>query len=170
MLLTNTQALRLHKAFRNVLSANIKLSKTQLHEIGQSRRFLGTLLGPLLKTRYPLMKNVLKPFAKIILIPLGLTAEPSVTDAAIHKKTFVFGTTTLAISNEEMNEIMNIIYSFEESDLLIKGVSKPTENEAKDQKGGFLSMLLDTAGASLLRNLLTGKRVMRVREGTIRTG
>ena len=116
------------------------------------------------------MKNVLKPLAKIILIPLGLTAEPSVTDAAIHKKTFVFGTTTLAISNEEMNEIMNIIYSFEESDLLIKGVSKPTENEAKDQKGGFLSMLLDTTGASLLRNLLTGKRVMRVREGTIRTG
>ena len=147
LLLTNTQALRLHKALPNGLSANIKLSKTQLHEIGQSGRFFGTLLGPLLKTSLPLMKNVLKPLAKIILIPLGLTAAPSATDAAIHKKTFVSGTTTLAISNEETNDIMNIVDSFEESDLLIKDVSKPTENEAKYQKGGFLSMLLDTTGA-----------------------
>ena len=85
--LTNTQVSKLHKAFANNSSANIKLSKTQLHKIRLSRRFLGRLLGPLLKTGMPLMKNVLKPLAKSILIPLGLTAAAA-TDAAIHKKMF----------------------------------------------------------------------------------
>ena len=68
LLLTNTQASRLCKAFVNNSSANIKLSKTELHKLRQSRGFLGRLLGPLLKTRLPLMKNVLKPLAKSILI------------------------------------------------------------------------------------------------------
>ena len=61
LLLTNTQVLRLRKAFANNSSSNIKLSKTQLHKIGQSGGFLGRLLGPLLKIGLPLMKNVLKP-------------------------------------------------------------------------------------------------------------
>ena len=74
LLLTNTQASRLCKAFVNNSSANIKLSKTELHKLRQSRGFLGRLLGPLLKTRLSLMKNVLKPLAKSILIWLGLTA------------------------------------------------------------------------------------------------
>ena len=102
--------MRLRKAFANNSSANIKLSKTQLHKIGQSGGFLGRLLGPLLKTGLPLMKNVLKPLAKSILIPLGLTAAAA-TDAAIHKKMFGSGVTTLIIWNEEMNNIMKIVRS-----------------------------------------------------------
>ena len=85
LLLTNTQVSRLRKAFANNSSANIKLSKTQLHKIGQSWGFLGTLLGPLLKIGLHLMKNVFKPLAKSVSIPLGLRAAASATDADIHK-------------------------------------------------------------------------------------
>ena len=74
MLLTNTQVSKLRKAFANNSSANIKLSKTQLHKIRQSGAFSGRLLGPLLKTGLILMKNTLKPLAESFLIPLGLTA------------------------------------------------------------------------------------------------
>ena len=158
LLLTNTQVSRLRKAFVNNSSANIKLPKTQLHKIGQSGEFLGRLLGPLLKTGLPLMKNVLKSLTKRVLIPVGLTAAASATDAAICLD-LVF--TTIIISNEEMNDIMKIFKSFEESGLLIKGVSETIKNEAKKPKGGFLSMLLGTLGASLLGNLLAGKGTYR---------
>ena len=114
LLLTNTQVWWLHKAFANNCSANIKLSKTQLHKIGQSGGFLGRLLGPLLKTGLPLIGNVLKPLAKSVLIPLGLTAAASATDADIHKTMFGSGNATLIISNEEMN-IMKIVKSIGES-------------------------------------------------------
>ena len=83
MLLTNTQVSKLRKDFANGSSANIKLSKVQLRKIGQSGAFLGRLLGPLLKTGLTLTGNGLKPFAKSDLIPLGLTAAASATDAAI---------------------------------------------------------------------------------------
>ena len=86
LLLTNTQLSRLHKDFANGSSANIKLSKTQLHKMGQSRVFLARILGLLLKTGLPLIGNVFKPLTKSILIPLGLTAVASATDTAIHKK------------------------------------------------------------------------------------
>ena len=128
LLLTNTQVSKLHKAFANNSSANIKLSKTQLHKIRLSRRFLGRLLGPLLKTGMPLMKNVLKPLAKSILIPLGLTAAAA-TDAAIHKKMFWSGITILIILNNEMNYIMKIVKSLEGFGLLIKGVSKTIKSK-----------------------------------------
>ena len=82
MLLNNTQGLNLRKEFGNNFSANIKLSKTQLHKIGQSGGFLGRLLGPLLKTALSLIKNALKPFAKSVLIPLGLIAPASATDCS----------------------------------------------------------------------------------------
>ena len=88
MLLTNTQVSKLSKAFTNNSSANKKLSKTQLHKIGQTRGFLDRPLGLLLKTGMPLLKNVLKPQAKSFLILLGLTAAASATDAAIHPKIF----------------------------------------------------------------------------------
>ena len=81
-----------------------------MHKIGQSGGFLGRLLGPLLKTGLPLIGNVLKPLAKSVLIPLGLTAAASTTDAAIHNKMFGSGFTTLIISNEEMEDIMKIRY------------------------------------------------------------
>ena len=83
LIITNTN---LRKAFANYLSTDIKLSKTQLSKMIQSGGFLGRLLGPLLKTRLPLIKNVIKPLAKGVLIPLGLTAAASAADAGIHKK------------------------------------------------------------------------------------
>ena len=92
-----------------------------MHKIGQSGGYLGRLLEPLLKTGLSLMKNVLKPLAKSVLISLGLTGAPSTIDTAIHKKMFGSSTTTLIISNKEINDIMKIVKSFEESGLLIKG-------------------------------------------------
>ena len=86
------------------------------------------------------------------------------------KKMFGSGNTTLIISNEEMNDIMEIIKSLEKSWLLIKGVIEAIKNEAKEQKEGFLRMLLGTLGASLLGNLLTGKGTVRAGEGIIRAG
>ena len=99
----------------------------------------------------PLTGNVLKPLGKSVSIPLGLSAVASATDAAIHKKIFGSGNTTLIVSNEEMNNIMKILKSLEESGLLIKSVSETIKNEAKEQKGGFLGMLLGTLGASTIR-------------------
>ena len=86
LLLPNRQVSNLCKAFANYLSTNIKLSKTQLSKMIQSGGFLGRLLGPLLKTGLPLIKNVIKPLAKSVLIPLGLTAAASAAVAGIHKK------------------------------------------------------------------------------------
>ena len=93
--LTNSQVLMLRKAFENGSSANVKLSKTQLHKIGQLGRFLGRHLGQLLKTGLSLMKNVVKSLAKSVIIPLGLTAAASATDAAIEKIFFASGMRTL---------------------------------------------------------------------------
>ena len=84
--LTNRQVENICKAFANHLLTDIKLSKTQLSKMIQSGGFLGRLLGPLLKTGLPLMKSVIKPLAKSVLIPLGLTAAASAPDAGIHKK------------------------------------------------------------------------------------
>ena len=137
-------------------------------------------LGTLLKTWLSLIGNVLKHSAKNVLIPLGLTAAASVTDAAIHKGMFGSGhpldlashTTTLIILNEEMNNIMKIVKSLEESGWLIKAISETIKSEAKEQTGRFLSMLLGTLGASLLGNLLAGKGSIVVSQGwgTIRAG
>ena len=88
-----------------------------MHKITQSGEFLGRLLGPLLKTGLPLIGNVLKPLAKSVLIPLGLTAAAVATDATIHKKMFGSGVTTSIISNEEMNDIMKIVKSLQEAGL-----------------------------------------------------
>ena len=86
LLLTNRQVTNLRKAFANYLSTDIKLSKTHWSKMIQSGGFLGSLLGPLLKTGLPLIRNVIEPLAKTILIPLGLTAAASAADAGIHKK------------------------------------------------------------------------------------
>ena len=75
------------------------------------------------------------------------------------------GTTILIISNEEMTDIMKIIQALEDSNILLKGVTKTIKNETKEQKGEFLSMLLGTLGASLLGNLLTGKGIVRAGSG-----
>ena len=86
LLLTDRQVSRIRKAFSNNSSVDIKFSKTQLSKMIQSGGFLGKLLGPLLKTGLPLIKNVITPLAKSVLIPLGLTAAASSADAGIHKK------------------------------------------------------------------------------------
>ena len=105
---------------------------------------------------------------------LGLTAAASATDAAINKKIFGSGTTTLIISNDEMNNILKIVKSLEDSEILLKGVGETIRHEAKEQKGGFISMLLGPLGASLLGDLLTknlsGSGVIKAGEGTIRAG
>ena len=85
-LLTTKQKTKLRKSFNNNMSTDLKLSKAQISKIIQSGGFRGRLLGPLLKTRLPLIKNVIKPLAKSVLIPLGLTAAASAADAGIHKK------------------------------------------------------------------------------------
>ena len=99
-LLTNTQVSRLCKAFENNSSANMKFSKTQFPKIDQLGGFSGTLLRPLLKTGSPSKGNVLKPLAKSVLMPLGLTAAASATYAATHKKILGSVITTLITSNE----------------------------------------------------------------------
>ena len=92
--------------------------------------------------------------AKNVLAPLGITAAASGIDARIQKKIHGSGTRTLIISNEEMNDKMKIVQNLEDSNILLKGVTKTIKSETKEQKGGFLNMLLGNLGASLLGNLL----------------
>ena len=143
------------------MNTDIKLSKAQICKIIQSGGFLGLLLsklaGPLMKVAVPLAKN--------ILATLGITAAASAIDAGIQKTIHGSGTTTLIISNGEMNDIIKIVQALEDSSNLLKGVTKTIKNETKEQKGGFLSMLLGTLGASLLGNLLSGKGIVRAGSG-----
>ena len=148
------------------MTTDIKLSKAQIKKLIQSGSFLGKLLrklaGPLMKVALPLAKN--------ILAPLGLTAAMSAIDGSIHKKIHGSGV-KLIIEQEDMNDIIKIIEALENSGILLKGVSETIENEIKEQRGGFLSMLLDTLGASLLSNLLTGgKGIMRAGDEIVRGG
>ena len=114
--------------------------------------------------------KVALPLAKNVLAPLGLTAAMSVIDGSIQKKIHGSGV-KLIIEQEDMNDIMKIIKALENSGILLKGVSKTIKNETKEERGGFLSMLLGTLGASLLGNLLTGgKGIMRAGDGIVCAG
>ena len=165
LLLTTRQNTKLRNAINNNLSTDIKLSKAQIKKLIQSRGFLRKLLsklaGPLMKVAMPLAKNVLAP--------LGLTAAMSAIDGSIQKKIHGSGV-KLIIEQEDMNDIMKIIGALENSDILLKGLSKTIENETKEQRGGFLNMLLGTLGASLLGNLSTGKGIMRTGDGIVCAG
>ena len=169
LLLTARQTTKLRNSIENNMSTDIKLSKAQISKIIQSGKFLGKILGLLLKTGLPLLKSVIKPLGL-----LHLTAASSAIDAGVQKKIYGSGITTLVISNEEMNDIMKIIQTLEDSNILLKRVTKTIKNETKEQKGGFLSMLLGTLGDTLLGDLLTnklsGKGTLRAGEGTIRAG
>ena len=111
--------------------------------------------------------KVAMPLAKNVLAPLGLTAAMSAIDGSIQKKIHGSGV-KLIIEQEDMKDIMKIIKALENSGILLKGVSKTIKNETKEQRGGFLSMLLGTLGASLLGNLLTGgKGIMKAGEGSV---
>ena len=114
------------------------------------------------------------PLAKNVLVPLGLSAAMSAIDGSIKKEMLGSGATALIISNEEMGDILKIVKSLEDSGVLLKGVSETIQHEAKEQRGGFLGILLGTLGASLLGDILSkglsGKGVIRAGEGTIRAG
>ena len=164
LLLTTRQNTKLHNTINNNLATDIKLSKAQIKRLIQSGGFLGKLLsklaGPVMKVAMPLAKNVLAP--------LGLTAAMPAIKGSIQKK--LHGSRVkLTIEPEDMNDIIKIIEPLENSGILLKGVTKTIENETKEQRGGFLSMLLGTLGASLLGNLLSGgKGMMRAGEGIVR--
>ena len=106
----------------------------------QSGGFLSRLLGLLLKTGISLIKDVIKPLAKSLLIPLGLTAAALAADAGIHKKILGSGTpssshnnnTVLIISNDEIEDIIKIIKSLEDSGLLLEGITETVQNEVKE--------------------------------------
>ena len=149
LLLTNRQILSLRKAFNNHTSADIKFSKAQLTKMdkGGFLRFL----APLLKSELALLKSAIKPLGM-----LGLTAVPSATDAAIKKKILESGNhITLIISNDDMQDLLKIVKSLEDSGILLDGITETVINEVKGKKGGFLSLFLGTLGASLLGDLLT---------------
>ena len=132
----------------------------------QSGGILRRLLGPLLTIGLLLIRNVIKPLAKTVLIPLGLTTAVSAADEGIYEKISGWrhkNTRTLIISNDEMEDNIKIV-KYLDSSLLLKGVSETVQNEAKEQKEGFLSMLF-TLGASLLGNIWTGRGVIAKSRG-----
>ena len=109
--------------------------------------------------------KVAVPFTKNILAPLGIADAASAIDVGIQKKLHGSGITTLKISNEEMNDIMKIVQAFEDLNILLKRVNKTIKNETKEQKEGFLGMLLGTLGSSLLRNMLAEKGIAKAGYG-----
>ena len=118
----------------------------------------------------PLLKCVIKPLGM-----LGLTSASPATDAAINKKILGSGNHTMLInSNDDMQDLLKIVKSLEDSGLLLDGITETVKNEVKEQKGGCLSMLLSSLGASLLSDLLaknlSGRGAIRAGEGTIRAG
>ena len=166
LLLTTSQSTKLRNAINNNSTIDTKLSKAQIKKLIQSGGFLGKLLsklaGPLMKVALPLAKNASAA--------LGLTGAMSAIDGSIQKKIHGSGI-KLIIEEEDMKDVMKIIEAIENSGILLKGVSKTIENETREQRGGFLSMLLGTLGASLLGNLLTGgKGIMRAGDGIVRAG
>ena len=132
LLLTTRQNTKLRNAINNNLTTDIKLSKAQIKKLIQSGGFLGKLLsklaGPLMKVAMPLAKNVLAP--------LGLTAAMSAIDESIQKKIHGSGV-KLIIEEEDMKDIIKIIEALENSGILLRGVSKTIENEAKEQRRIF---------------------------------
>ena len=150
-MLTTRKNTKLRNALNNNSATDIKLSKAQIKKMIQSGGFLGKLLS---KLGGPLMK---------IALPLGLTAAMSAIDGSIQKKIHGSGATKgagveLIIEQEDMKDIMKIIKALEDSGILLKGVSKTIKNETKEQRDGFLSMLLGTLGASFLRNFNACRR------------
>ena len=136
-LLTTRQKTKLRTAFSNIILTDLTLSKAQISKIIQSGWFLRSVLsklaGPLMKVAIPLAKNVLAS--------LGITAAASAIEAGIQKKIHGSGTITLIISNKEMNDTMKILQALEDSNILLKGITKTIRIETKEQKGEFLKLL-----------------------------
>ena len=170
LLLTDRQVANLRKAFANHTSTGIKLSKTRLSKIIQSGGFLGRILVPLLKTGLPLLKSVIESLGL-----LGLTSASSAIHVGVQKKIYGSGSAAALITSyNDIQNILKVVKSLEDSGVLLKGVTETIHNDISEQKGGFLSMLLGTLGASFLGDILTknlsGKGVIRAGEGSIRAG
>ena len=141
--LTNNEIKDIIKVIKYLENRGILSKKTNRKIASQEGGFLN-FLKLLMTADLPLMKSILTPLAKNVLILFELIAAVA-SDAA------------LIISNEEMEDITKIIKSFEESDLLIKEISETIKKEAKEQKDGFLPLLLGTLAASILGNTLQGE-------------
>ena len=161
LLLTTRQRTKLKNAFNNNMSTDLKLSKAQISKMIQSGGFLGSSLSKLAVS----LMTVAIPLAKHVLAPLGITAAATAIDIGIQKETHVSATTTLIILNKEMNDMIKIVQTVENSNILLKAVTKTIKNETKEQREGFLSMLLGTLAASLLGNILAGKGIVRAGSG-----
>ena len=157
------------KAIKSLENGRILLKGATRTITGQEERFLN-FLRPLMTAGLPLMKYVLIQLAKSVLLPLGVSAGMSAADAAIQRKIYISGTTALIISNQEMEDIIKIVKSLEESGISIKRISETIKNDVEEQKGGFRSMILETLTASILGNALAGRGVIRTGKGTIRAG
>ena len=161
LFLTQRQITKLRNNIENNMPFDIKLSKAQIKKIIMPGGALGSLLSKFID---PLTK-VAKPLKTKVLPTLGLSALIRGIDCAIQKKIHGSGTTTLIISNKELNDIMKIIQALEDQGILLKGVSKTIKNDIKQQNGNGLGMILGTLGASLLGNLSSGKGMYRSGEG-----
>ena len=155
------------ESFTYDLSANMKLSKKHFSKKIHVGEFLGTNIGTLMKAGLPLIKNIIKPLAKSLPVPLRLTAAAAPPDASFLQIMLVSRTTPLTISNKEKEDIKKIIRYFEEFDLLIHYVSKRIKNETSEEKGGFLGTLLCRLDTSLLVTMLTRKGVIKTGERVI---
>ena len=133
LLLTTRQKTKLRNTFNNNMPTDLKLSKAQISKIIQSGGFSGSLLS---KLTGPIMKVAI-PSAKNVLAPLGRTATASAIDARNQKKIHGSGTTNLIISNEKLNDTMKIFQALEDSNILLKGVTKTIKNETKNKKEDF---------------------------------
>ena len=165
--LTNGKIESFCKTFTYDLSANMKLSKKHFSKKIHVGEFPGTNIGTLMKAGLPLIKNIIKPLAKSLPVPLRLTAAAPPPDASFLQIILVSRTTPLTISNKEKEDIKKIIRYFEEFDLLIHYVSKRIKNEASEEKGGFLGTLLCRLDTSLLVTMLTRKGVIKTGERVI---
>ena len=165
--LRNSEIKDIMKLIKSLENKGFLLTETTRKITSQEGRFL-SFLRPLITAGLPLMKSVITPLAKNVLLPFGLSAGMPAAYAAIQKKIYGSGSTVLIITNKEMKDIMKIIKLLEESGLLIKEISEAIKNEAKEQKRGFFQMLLGTLSGSMLRSALTGRGVIRAGEGTVR--
>ena len=169
MFLTQRQTTKLKNDLENNMSSDIKLSKAQIKKIIMSGGILGALLS---KFAGPLM-IIAKELVTKVLPTLGSTAAMSGIDGAIQKKTIHgsgSGTTTLIISNDEMNGIIKIVQALEKQGILVGGVTKTIKNHIKNQSGNGIGMTLATFGASLLENLLSGRGLCRHGRGKTISG
>ena len=157
------------KVIKSLEDRGILLKGTTRKITSQKGEFLN-FLRPLMTAGSPLMTNVVTSLAKSVLLPFTLMAGLSVTDTAIQKKKKKIESeaTALIISNEEIEDIMKIVQSLEESSLLIEDISETIKNDAKEQKGRFLEILLGILCASSLGHVLTRQGVIRAGEGTTR--